>query len=393
MIFANEVLDVQPASWRRDEEIVLFDDLVGKYFENECIPQVEGWNKAGMVPKDVWREAGKLGLLATCVPEEYGGIGGDFRYDAIIGERQGWHGVDGWGIGLHNTIVVPYLIAYGTEAQKQKYLPKCVSGEIITAIAMTEPGTGSDLQGIKTTAKKDGNEYVINGSKTFISNGQTANLILVCAKTAPDAGSKGVSIMLVETEEVEGVGGFTRGRNLDKVGQSAADTSELFFDNVRIPADAILGGGEGQGFVQLMQKLPQERHQIGLHAVSVMERALAHTLDYVKERKAFGRSVMDFQNTQFKLAEAKTTATIGKVFSEHCTELLIKGELDTVKASMSKYWLTDMSCKIIDECVQLHGGYGYMNEYPIARMYRDQRVTRIYGGTNEIMKLVIGRSL
>jgi len=249
------------------------------------------------------------------------------------------------------------------------------------------------LQSIKTTAIKDGNEYVLNGSKTFISNGQSADLILVCAKTDPKLGGKGISIMLVETPPVEGKGGFKRGRNLDKVGIHIADTSELFFDNVRIPADSVLGGVEGQGFAQLMESLPQERHQIGVTAVAAMELAIDLTIEYVKDRKAFGKSVLDFQNTQFKLAEAKTTATVGKVFAEHCTELLIKGELDTVTASMSKYWLTDMACKIIDDCVQLHGGYGFMNEYHIAKMYKDQRVARIYGGTNEIMKLVIARSL
>ena len=390
---ANRVLDVPRASWRDDEDIVMFDDLVKKFFEKECEPFVDEWSKAGIVPREIWLKAGELGLLGTCVPEEYGGLGGDFRYDAVLTERVTWHKLDGWGLGLHNAITIPYILEYGTEEQKKRLLPKCITGEYITAIAMTEPGTGSDLQSIKTTAIKDGNEYVLNGSKTFISNGQSADLILVCAKTDPNLGGKGISIMLVEAPQVEGEGGFKRGRNLDKVGIHIADTSELFFDNVRIPADSVLGGVEGQGFAQLMQSLPQERHQIGVTAVAAMELAIDLTIEYVKDRKAFGKSVFDFQNTQFKLAEAKTTATVGKVFAEHCTELLIKGQLDTVTASMSKYWLTDMACKIIDDCVQLHGGYGFMNEYHIAKMYKDQRVARIYGGTNEIMKLVIARSL
>ena len=291
---------------------------------------------------------------------------------------------------MHNAIVIPYIIHYGSEEQKQRWLPKLVSGELISAIAMTEPGAGSDLQGIKTTAFKDGNHFVLNGQKTFITNGQLANLIIVIAKTDPKGGAKGTSLMVVETDEVEG---FRRGTNLDKIGLKSSDTSELFFDEVRLPASALLGAEEGLGFVQLMQKLPQERLLIAVQAMGRIERALSLTIDYVKDRKAFGKRVIDFQNTRFKLAECKTEATIAKVFVNDCVSKLLNGELSTETASMAKYWLTDLQCKIIDECLQLHGGYGYMNEYPIARMYRDARVGRIYCGTNEIMKLVIGREL
>lgn len=383
-------LDVQQPDWRREEEITIFSDAVGQFFERECAPHTEEWRAQGFVPREMWKKAGEAGLLCASTDEEYGGAGGDFRHEAAIIEQQQWKGVDGFGITLHNGIIAPYLEHYGTEEQKRKYLPKCASGDKILAIAMTEPGTGSDLQNIRTTAKKDGNGYVINGQKTFISNGQTANLIVVVAKTDPDKGAKGVSLMLVDADEVDG---FSRGRNLDKVGQHAADTSELFFNDVKVPADALLGGEEGQGFIQLMQQLPQERHIIGLQGIGMIERALHETIEYVKQRTAFGQRLLDFQNTQFKLAEAKTEATVARIFADKCTELLLKGELDPATASMSKYWISDLQGKIIDECVQLHGGYGYMDEYPIAQMWADARVQRIYGGSNEIMKVLISRTL
>ncbi len=383
-------LDTPPSAWRQDEEIALFSDAVGQFFEKECQPHVQDWRKEGVVPREIWTKAGEMGLLCASMPEEYGGAGGDFRHEAVIIEQQQWKGIDGFGITLHNAIVAPYIQHYGSEEQKQKWLPKLATGELVCAIAMTEPGTGSDLQNIKTTATKDGNGYVINGQKTFITNGQTADLILVCAKTDPDKGAKGISIMVVETEEVEG---FERGRNLEKVGQHAADTSELFFNDVKVPAMSLLGEEEGQGFIQLMQQLPQERHIIGLQGVGMIERAIAETVAYVKQRKAFGGTIFDFQNTQFELAECKTEATVAKVFADHCTEQLLKGELDAATASMSKYWISDLQCKIIDRCLQLHGGWGYMDEYPIAQMYADARVQRIYGGANEVMKMLIARTL
>ncbi len=383
-------LDIKPADWRRDEEISIFSDAAGQFFERECVPHVQEWRKAGIVPREIWTKAGQAGLLGASISDEYGGAGGDFRHEAIIIEQQYWKGVDGFGITLHNAIVAPYIETYGTEEQKRRWLPKMASGELVAAIAMTEPGTGSDLQAIKTTAKKDGNGYVVNGQKTFITNGQTANLILVCAKTDPSEGAKGVSIICVETDGAEG---FRRGRNLEKLGQHAADTSELFFDDVKVPSENLLGDTEGRGFFQLMEKLPQERQIIAAQGMGMIERALHETIAYVKQRKAFGKSLLDFQNTQFKLAECKTEATVAKVFVDHCTQLLVDGELDAATASMAKYWVTDLQCKIIDECLQLHGGYGYMDEYPIAQMYGDARVQRIYGGTNEIMKVLIARTL
>jgi acyl-CoA dehydrogenase len=324
------------------------------------------------------------------MPEQYGGAGGDYRHEAVLMEQLGLKGVDGFGISLHNAIVMPYILEYGTEEQKQRWLPRLATGELVGAIAMTEPGAGSDLQGVKTTAKPVGNQYVINGSKTFITNGQTANLIIVVAKTDTTLGARGVSLLVVETDGAEG---FERGRNLDKLGHEAQDTSELFFNDVKVPTENLLGSDEGQGFFQLMGQLPQERLNIAVQGMSTIERALELTIDYVKQRKAFGKAIIDFQNTQFVLAECKTEATVAKVFVNHCIEQHLAGKLDAATASMAKYWVSDLENKIVDRCLQLFGGYGFMNEYPIARMYRDSRVQRIYGGTNEIMKLLIARTL
>ena len=299
-------------------------------------------------------------------------------------------GFDHFGIALHSAIVAPYIKHYGSQEQKERWLPKLASGEMIGAIAMTEPGAGSDLQAIRTSAVRDGNHYRISGAKTFITNGQLANLIIVVAKTDPAAGSKGVSLFVLETD---GADGFRRGRNLDKLGFKGNDTSELFFDDVRVPADALLGPEEGRGFYQLMEQLPQERLLVAVQAMAAIERALALTLDYVKERQAFGKRILDFQNTQFKLAELKTEATIGQVFVNDCIARHVAGELDGTTASMAKYWTTDLQTKVTDQCLQFFGGYGYMNEYPISRLYADARVQRIYAGTNEIMKVLIARSL
>lgn len=383
-------LNVPKPSWLDQEDVNMFDHAVRGFIEKECKPHGDRWEKSGQVDREVWNKAGEAGILVPACPEEYGGAGGDWRHDYAFHMAVAEMGVDGWGASLHNSIVAPYVWHYGTEEQKQRILPKMVSGEYVGAIAMSEPAAGSDLQGIKTTAKKDGNGYRINGSKTFITNGGTANFIIVVAKTDPDAGAKGTSLFMVETDGLEG---FRRGRLLDKVGLKGQDTAELFFDDVWVPSEALLGTEEGQGFIQLMQQLPQERLQIAVQGVGMMKRALDETIRYVKERHAFGRPVMAFQNTQFKLAELKTKATIAEVFCHHCSERLIEGTLDAATASMAKYWITDIQCELIDECVQLHGGYGFMNEYPIARMWRDARVQRIYGGTNEIMKLLISRTL
>lgn len=385
----EEVLGVPKPDWKTDD-VVMLEEMATKFLEAEVLPHYDRFEKQEMFDRSVWELAGENGLLCASMPEEYGGAGGTYAHESAILEAISHVGVDGFGIALHNSIVAPYILHYGSEEQKQKWLPKMATGELIGAIAMTEPGAGSDLQGVKTSAKRDGNHYVINGSKTFITNGQLANLVIVVTKTDPAQGAKGTSIFVVETD---GQQGFERGRNLDKVGLKSNDTSEMFFNDVRVPASNLLGTEEGQGFVQLMQQLPQERLQIGGTAIAMAERAIAITSDYVKERKAFGKAVIEFQNTQFKLAELKTEATIGRVFYNHCVERHVNGGLDPVTASMAKYWLSDLQNKVVDECLQLHGGYGYMNEYPIARMFRDARVQRIYGGTNEIMKLLIARSL
>jgi len=383
------VLDLPQPAWM-SEDLVLLSDTARRFFLEECAPHYERWEAQGSVDRDIWLKAGRTGLLGPEVPEAYGGPGGSFAHDAVITCEANRAGIDGWGGPLHNAIVVPYIVHYGSEEQKLRWLPRLVSGELIGAIAMTEPGAGSDLQAVRTTAKRDGNHYLINGAKTFITNGQLANLIVVVTKTEPAAGARGTSLFVVETDQVDG---FRRGRSLDKIGLKANDTSELFFEDVRVPADALLGAQEGQGFVQLMQQLPQERLLIAIYAMARIERALTVTLDYVKSRKVFGQPVIEFQNSQFELAECKSEATVAKVFVDHCIERHLRGQLDTATASMAKYWVTDLQCKIIDRCLQLHGGYGYMNEYPIARMYRDARVERIYGGTNEIMKVLIARTL
>ena len=376
-------------SWMTGE-LETLADVARRFLEAQAVPHYDRWEKQGAVDRAFWTRAGEAGLLGAEVPEAYGGPGGSFAHDAVITRASGLAGTDGWGGPLHNAIVIPYVIHYGSEEQKRRLLPRLVSGELVGAIAMTEPGAGSDLQNIRTSAIRSGDGYAISGQKTFITNGQTANLIVLAAKTDPSLGAKGVSLFLVETDDLEG---FRRGRTLDKIGLKANDTAELFFEGAQVPASALLGPAEGQGFAQLMQQLPQERLLIAIYATSRIERALAVTIDYVKQRTAFGARLIDFQNTQFELAECKTEATVAQVFVDHCIERHLKGELDTATASMAKHWTTDLQCRIIDRCLQLHGGYGYMNEYPIARMYRDARVERIYGGTNEIMKLVIARSL
>src|SRR5262245_23912972 len=383
------VLSVPRPAWMT-EDLVLLEEQARRFFAAEFVPHLEQWNEDGIMDRAMWQKAGAAGLLCASMPEQYGGAGGTFAHEAVINREIALAGLDCFGAPLHSGIVAPYILHYGSEEQKQRWLPKLATGEFVGAIAMTEPGAGSDLQGVRTSAVKSGNGYVLNGAKTFITNGQHANLIIVVAKTDPAGGAKGTSLMMVETDDAPG---FRRGRKLNKLGLDWADTSELFFEDVKLPAEALLGTEEGQGFIQLMKDLPQERLIVCTAAMGMIERALRLTIDYVKERQAFGKKIIDFQNTQFELAECKTEATIGRVFNDHCVERHLRRELDTVTASMAKYWLTDLQNKIVDRCLQLFGGYGYMDEYPISRMYRDARVQRIYAGTNEIMKLLIARSL
>jgi acyl-CoA dehydrogenase len=383
------ILGVTPPAWRSGD-VAMLQDMATKWLEAEVAPGYEQYEEAGIVPRALWEKAGEAGLLCASIPEEYGGAGGTYAHETAIMEALSHVGVDSFGIGLHSSIVAQYILHYGSEEQKRRWLPKMANGELIGAIAMTEPGAGSDLQGIRTSAVKDGNHYRINGSKTFITNGQHANLIIVVTKTDPAKGAKGTSLIVIETDDAPG---FTRGRNLDKIGAKANDTSELFFNDVRVPTANLLGSEEGQGFYQLMQQLPQERLQIGATAIASVERALALTIEYVKERKAFGKAILDFQNTQFRLAEMKTEAVVGRTFYDWCVAEHLENRLTPELASMAKLWLTELQGRVVDGCLQMFGGYGYMNEYPIARMFRDARVQRIYGGTNEIMKLLISRSL
>jgi acyl-CoA dehydrogenase len=371
-----------------EEEHELFRDQARRFLEEEVIPHHAAWEKEGIVPRAVWRKAGAAGLLCPAIPEQYGGGGGTRLHSAVLIEETARAGASGLGFGLHSDIVAPYILAYGTEEQKKTWLPKLATGEVIGAIAMTEPGTGSDLQAVRTTALREGDELVINGSKTFITNGQNADLVIVVAKTDPAQGAKGISLVLVETDRP----GFKRGRNLEKIGLKAQDTSELFFDNLRVPAGNILGG-EGKGFFLLMQELAWERMIIAIAAVAGAEAALDWTLTYTKDRKVFGQRVIDFQHNRFKLAEIKTEVQVARVFVDRLLGLLMEEKLDAATAAMAKYWTTDLHCKMLDECLQMFGGFGYMWEYPIARAYADARGARIYGGANEIMKEIISRTL
>ncbi|HEY8827841.1 MAG TPA: acyl-CoA dehydrogenase family protein [Jatrophihabitantaceae bacterium] len=373
-----------------DDDIEAFRELARTFFEKECAPHEERWCEQQHVDREVWRKAGDLGLLCPSIPTEYGGGGGTFAHEAVLAEEQVRAAAPSLGTTVHSTIVAHYIHAYGTEEQKQRWLPRLASRELVGAIAMTEPGTGSDLQSITAKAIKDGDEYVIDGSKTFISNGLLAELVIVVAKTDPENAAAGISLVVVETE---GADGFARGRVLKKIGQHGQDTAELFFSGVRVPTANLIGGAEGQGFIQLMQQLPQERLILAVGAVAAIEAAVTATVKYTKERHAFGRPVFNFQNTKFKLAEAATTAKIGRVFIDDCILKHINGELDIPTASMAKWWMSEQQCQIADECLQLFGGYGYMAEYPISRMFTDSRIQKIYGGTNEIMKEIISRFL
>ena len=369
-----------------------FRDAFRRFMEKEIAPFHAEWEEQGYVDRKVWNKAGENGFLCMTMPEEYGGAGADKLYSVIQMEELARGGFTGLGYGLHSEIVAPYILHYGTEEQKKKYLPKLARGEMIGAIAMSEPAAGSDLQGVKSTAIKQADgSYLLNGSKTFITNGWHADLVVVVAKTNPTAGAKGTSLLIVE----RGMKGFEVGKRLKKLGLKAQDTSELFFDNVVVPADNLLGGPpqENRGFICLMEQLPWERLQIAITAVAAAQAAIDWTVAYVKERKVFGQAVASYQNTRYTLAEAQTEVQVARVFVDKCTELLMEGKLDTATASMAKYWTTDLQCKVMDECLQLHGGYGYMWEYPITRAYADARVQRIYGGTNEIMKEVITRAM
>lgn len=372
-----------------NEDHTAFADTVKRFFDEEITPNKGAWTEAGVMPKSVWKKAGELGILGATFPEEHGGLGLSRHFDAVTFLEQTKAGDSGWGVSVHN-IAAHYVTAFGTEDQKARWLPDLASGDKVAAIAMTEPGTGSDLQAIKTTAIRDGNEYLINGSKTFITNGATADLIVLVVKTDPAAGGRGVSLVMIETE---GLAGFSVGRMLKKMGMKRNDTAELSFQDVRVPLTNLIGSEEGQGFIQLMKQLPWERLILGYMALGSSQCALAHTLAYVRERKAFGKRVMDFQNTRFKLAEVATKIELLAAFVDQCLTELEAGALTPEKAAMAKWWGTQTQCDIVDECLQLHGGYGYMSEYPISELYTDARVQKIYGGTNEIMKEVIARSL
>lgn len=367
------------------DDHALLRETARRFFQSECLPHREAWDEAGMAPRSIWRRAGELGLLCSRVPEQYGGGGGDLLHAIALIEEQTKSGVVGPMLSLHSDVVAPYILHYGDETQKSQALPRMAKGEWIGAIAMSEPGGGSDLRAMTTRARRDGDGYIINGAKTFISNGANADIIVLAAQT-----EAGISLFLIETAALEG---FTRGQPLDKAGQWSGDTTELFFADVRVPAEALLGGVEGRGFAQLSERLAEERLLTGVVAVAAMEQAISDTIAYTRDRQAFGQSLLQFQNTRFRLAEARTEALVCRTFMERCVVKFMRGKLDAVEAAMLKWWSTEQQNKIIDTCLQLHGGYGYMLEYPIARAWLDGRIAKIYGGANEIMKDIIGRSL
>jgi acyl-CoA dehydrogenase len=380
-------IDFSP-TWT-NEELDAWRETVTRFVQDEVAPADALARERGHLDPAFWRRAGELGMLCTDIPDEFGGAGGDFRHEAVVHEELGRHGLLSLNTGVHS-IGAHYFLNHGTPEQKRAYLPRMVSGELVGAIAMTEPGAGSDLQSMKTRAWRDGDEWVVQGSKTFISNGYLAGVIMVVAKTDPNAGAKGMSIFIVETAKVKG---FRVGKLIDKIGLKGQDTTELFFDEMRLPADALLGGQEGRGFAQLMGDLPYERTIIGVISIAAMEGALAATIEYTRERQVFGQRLADMQNTKFKLAEMATLVKVGRTFIDRCITQVTDGTLDTTTASMAKMWCSETQAKVIDECLQLFGGYGYTTEYMIGRMYMDARIQRIYGGTNEIMKEVISRSL
>lgn len=372
-----------------DETVTLYRNAVGRFLDQHAPPDaLERWRTQGVVDRDLWRKAGAAGLLCPSAPVQFGGAGGDFRLDLVIIEEIGKRGLEGFGAPIHNSIVAPYIIELGNDVQRARWVPGMISGDLVLAVGMSEPGAGSDLKSIRTTARRDGNHYVINGQKTFISNGQTADLVVVACKTPQSDGKPGISMIVVEADTP----GFQRGRNLEKVGREAQDTSELFFDEVRVPVENLLGE-EGKGFDAMMRFLPQERLVIAAMGHAMMERALNLALDHARSRQLFGKALLDFQNTQFKLAEAKTSVTVSRAFIDQCLERHLRYDLDSVMAAMAKLWVTETECKVIDDCMQMFGGYGYMDEYPISRLFRDSRIDRVHGGASEIMKLIISRSL